>query len=542
MISFVKRPCDEGVLLGAPETAPCEPRRQPWVLAATILGSSMAFVDGTVVNIALPALQNELGATVADAQWVVEAYALLLASLLLVGGALGDRFGRRRVFCLGIALFAGASIGCGAAPGINLLIAARAVQGIGGALLVPGSLAIISNAFSKAQRGRAIGLWSGFSAISSGLGLLLGGWLLDITSWRAIFFINVPVAIATLAITFRYVRESRDDNAPPTQDWPGAVLATVALGGLTLGLIESSVRGWTAPLVIGALVAGALALMGFVGVEKRSRAPMVPMAMFRSTTFSGANLMTLLVYAALGGMMFFVPLNLIQVQGYSATAAGAANLPFILLMFFLSRWSGSLIDRYGARLPLIVGPLITTAGLALFVLPGVGGSYWTTFFPPIVIMGVGMAVTVAPLTTAVMGAAGAHRAGLASGINNAVSRAASVLAIAVLGPVMLGTFSASLDARLDRLDVAPEIRAALEAERVNLGATRVPAKAAPAQRAALAGAVDDAFVDGFRVVAIITAVCTLLGAVCSAVLIGGGPGRGKVRHGAEIPGIRSSPE
>jgi EmrB/QacA subfamily drug resistance transporter len=493
----------------------------------------MAFVDGTVVNVALPTLQRELGATVAGAQWVVESYALLLASLLLVGGALGDRFGRRRVFSAGIALFAGASILCGASMDIGLLIAARAVQGIGGALLVPGSLAIISNAFSKAERGRAIGLWSGFSAISGGAGLLLGGWLLDTTSWRAIFFINVPVAAVTLAITFRHVRESRDDSAPPTLDWPGAALATLALGGLTLGLIESSVRGWTAPLVIGALIVGILALAAFIGVEKRSRAPMVPLAMFRSATFSGANLMTLLVYAALGGMMFFVPLNLIQVQGYSAAAAGAANLPFILLMFFLSRWSGGLIERYGARLPLIVGPLITTAGLALFMLPGVGGSYWTTFFPPIVIVGAGMAVTVAPLTTVVMAAAEAHRAGLASGINNAVSRAASVLAIAVLGPIMVGVFSASLDARLDKLDVAPDIRAALHAQRVNLGAARVPAQAEPAQRAALAGVIDRAFVDGFRVVAVITACLTLLGSICSATLIGGRrPAR---RHAESLP-------
>lgn len=524
MSNMVKPLSDEDMLRGTPQTSaiPRVPARQSgvWVLLATILGSSMAFIDGTVVNVALPVLQLDLKATVADVQWVVEAYSLFLAALIRVGGSLGDHFGRRRIFAIGVSLFAVASVLCGLAPTIVLLIMARTVQGIGGALLVPGSLALISASFESQPRGRAIGTWSGFTAITSVIGPVLGGWLVAYASWRWVFFINVPVAVIVLGVLFWRVPESRGDEAARTGlDWWGALLATLGLGGMVFGLIEADNLGVGHPLVLTALTMGLVALLLFLLVEARSRAPMLLLSLFRSPTFSGANVLTLLLYAALGGALFFVPFNLIRVQGYSPAAAGAANLPVIVILFLLSRWSGGLVSRYGAKLPLIIGPLIAAAGFALYARPGIGGSYWTTFFPAAVVLGLGMAVSVAPLTTAVMGAVDAGHAGSASGVNNAVSRAAGLLAIAIQGLVVLAVFSSSLDRFLARLSLSSEARHLLIAQQSKLVGIALPAGLSHAAQAALQQAIAESFVTGFRVVMLIAAGLALASALSAWLLI-----------------------
>lgn len=486
----------------------------------------MAFIDGTVVNVALPALQTKLNATVIDVQWVVEAYALFLAALLLAGGSLGDHFGRKRIYTIGVALFAVASMWCGLAPNVNQLIFARAAQGVGGALLVPGSLAIISASFSEDKRGKAIGTWSGFTAITAAIGPVLGGWLIEHVSWRAVFFINAPIALIVLLLVFLHVPESRDEESGRL-DWAGAALATIALGGIVYGLIESSRLGFKSPAVLAALIGGGLTAVTFVLIEWRKGhggSPMLPLKLFRSADFSGANLLTLFLYTALSGMMFFLPLNLIQVQGYTATAAGAAILPFILIMFVLSRWSGGLVKHYGGKLPLIIGPIVTALGFFLFTLPGAGAaSYWVTFFPAVVVLGLGMAVSVAPLTTTVMNSVSQNRAGVASGINNAVSRIAGLLAVAVFGIVMLQTFNTQLKRRLQTLPLTPEVKQTLDQQRTRLAAAEAPANVEPGLQQELKQAINESFLTGFRRVMMVSMALAVLSALSAGVLI-----RGKV--------------
>ena len=502
-----------------PPNLPAAPSQQSaiWVLVATILGSSMAFIDSTVVNVALPALQTDLNATVADVQWVVESYALFVAALILVGGSLGDHFGRRRIFLLGVALFAIASAGCGLAPTIGQLIIARGLQGVGGALLIPGSLAIISACFTDSQRGTAIGLWSGFTAIASAAGPVLGGWLIETFSWRWIFLINLPLAAIVMAISLWHVPESRNVEASRL-DWLGALLVVIGLGSIVYGLLESANVGFNAA-VVGAIALGMVILGLFFWIESRLASPMLPLSLFRSRTFSGANLLTFLLYSALGGALFFLPFNLIQVQDYSATAAGAALVPFPIIMFLLSRWSGGLVARYGARLPLMIGPVIAAIGFGLMTRPGIGGSYWTTFFPAVVVLGLGMAICVAPLTTAVMNAVNVRYVGAASGVNNAVSRIASLLAIALLGIVMLNRFSHSLSQRIAPLQLASDAQQFLDSQRVNLAAADLPPGLGSDVEAALKAAISAAFIDGFRLVMWIAVGLAIASAIVAALMI-----------------------
>jgi EmrB/QacA subfamily drug resistance transporter len=512
--------CDENVIRSGRAAAACSKTRGRWILAATILASSMAFIDGTVVNVALPALQTNLNATAADVQWVIESYALLLSALLLVGGSLGDHYGRRRVFLLGVVIFAVASGLCGFAGTIHQLIATRAVQGFGAALLVPGSLAIISNSFSEQERGRAIGVWSGFSAITTGIGPVLGGWLIEHVSWRAVFFINLPLALAVILISLRCVAENADRETTHV-DWLGVILVAAGLGALVYGLIESSQVGFNDRAVIMALTAGVLVLILFLFVESRLSQPMLPLTLFRSRTFAGTNLLTFLLYAALGGTLFFLPLNLIQVQHYSPAEAGAVLLPFILIMSFLSRWSGGLVSRYGPKLPLVVGPVITAIGYLLFLLPGIGGNYWTTFFPPAVVLGLGMAITVAPLTTTVMNSIAHNRAGIASGVNNAVARTASLVAIAVFGVVMLQVFTTNLDHRLNSTNLPASVAQDIRTQSTRLADIDIPENVNPGTNQLIRRAIDESFVSGFRWLMAIGAALAAASAVTALFWIGG---------------------
>jgi EmrB/QacA subfamily drug resistance transporter len=403
----------------------------------------MSFLDESVVNVALPKIETELATTLAAMQWVVNAYTLCMSALILSAGAAADRLGRRRIFLIGIAVFATASVACGLAPEVELLIGARAIQGLGAALLIPCSLAIIGAAFPEKERGAAIGIWSGASAIAAGGGPLLGGWLVDHVSWRAIFLINPLLAVATIWIALRHVPESRDATAAERLDRSGAALIFAALAGLTYGLITASTRGWGDSSVVAALITGVSLLVVFVWHEWRSPGPMMPLELFRSQNFTGVNLVTLLLYGALGGAFFFVPFLLIQAHGYSATAAGAAFLPFTIILGALSRPSGRLADRFGSRRPLIIGPVVVASGFLLLWWLSREQHYWF-YLVPLTVLGFGMAITVAPLTTLVMNSVPESKTGIASGINNAVASVASLLVISALGTVALSVYNRTL--------------------------------------------------------------------------------------------------
>ena len=467
MTGIRSRPCEDAIIQSTSAAVPGPASAKPWVLIATILASSIANIDESVINVALPAIETDLATSIMTIQWLVNAYTLCLSALLLVGGASADQFGRRRFFIVGVSIFAASSLWCGIAPSLTQLISARAAQGVGAALLIPCSLALIGATFDESERGKAIGTWAGSSAVATAIAPLLGGWIVDHFSWRWIFLINPLLALPTIWIAYRHLPESRDPEAKLGLDWRGAILVLLGLGGLVYGLIAAPISGWSDPIVLASLTGGSVSLVGFVCVEHWSRAPMLPLALFRSRTFSAVNLLTLLLYAALGGVLFFLPFALIQVHGYPATLAGAAFLPFTILMAGLSRWAGGLLDRFGARLPLVIGPAIAALGIGVMAVTVTNGSYWQ-FLVSIVILGFGMVVSVAPLTTTVINAVPAHQVGVASGINNAVSSVANLFAVAILGGVAVATLDHALNQHLQGAALSEAAKHAIEAARGQL--------------------------------------------------------------------------
>jgi EmrB/QacA subfamily drug resistance transporter len=518
VVSLTCPPSDAGVIGGAPETPGCASHSKRWVLAATILGSSVAFIEASVINVALPAIQQGLGAAVGQMQWIASIYTLFLAALTLAAGSAGDRFGRRRLFEAGLGILALASAAATLSTTVAQLVVARAVQGVGAALLVPNSLSLLSAGFPKTERGRAIGTWSAATALTSAGGPILGGFLVDTASWRSVFLLVVPLALATLAVSRLRVPDVRIGRQRPEIDWAGAGLATLALAMLIYGLI--TLRAGAPALV--ALAVGLGLIGAFAWHEFHTASPMMPPHLFRSATFIGANLLTLVVYFALTGVFFVLPFVLVRVHGYSATATGAAYLPFALLVGILSRSTGALADRFGARLPLVVGPVVTGVGFLLFTLPGLDGSYWTTFFPPMALIGLGMAITVAPLTSTVMASVDEAETGVASGVNNTVARVAALLAVAIVGLFALAVFERALSGRLANVHVSQAVRAELRAD---LGEIDLPASVTADERRAIELAAADALVASFRSVAVLSAALALAGALAAGLLIDAVPTR-----------------
>ncbi len=532
-------PCDEAIPFEAGTAAPCSRNARPWVLAATVLGSSMAFVDGTVVNVSLPQIQTRLGASGTGAQWIVEAYALLFSSLILVGGSLGDRLGRRRVFISGVALFALASAACAAAGSVDALVAARALQGVGAALLVPNSLAILGAAFPPAERGRAIGAWSAFTSVAMAIGPLLGGWLVQAISWRAAFLINLPAAIAVVGIALAKVPETREAAGRPL-DVRGAVVVTLGLAGLIYGLIASADRGGKDPRVVASLAAGALFLAAFVFVERRSPHPMIPPSLFRVRTFLAANLLTLFLYAALGAGLYFLAFDLIQAQGFTPAAAGAAVMPLIVFTFALSRWSGGLADRIGARRPLVFGPAIAAAGFALLAIPGAGATYWDGLLP--------RPLGDRPRPGRDRGAADFRRSRLRSGRRYRHRVRRQQRRGARRGPARDRRPRNSLRRRLPPdarpaprrpADVSEATREHLRAESAKLGAARPPGgRRRDGSARSSSSRSESAVAASFRVVTLACAALALLASACAAWGVEGGD-REPVRGAREPPPDRS---
>ncbi len=493
-----------------------------WVLFATILASAMAFIDGTALNVVRPTLQEDLNATGAQLLWVDNAYLVLLAALILVGGSLGDHFGRKRIYMIGIAIFSVGSLIAGLSPTTNILIAGRTVQGIGGAMMIPGSLAIISAYFSAEERGKAIGTWSSLTTLTVIMGPVIGGELAEAGFWRGVFFLNLPLALLSLLALYFKVPESRDETIPPELDYPGVILVTMGLAGISYGFIQAPEDGFGNTLVLAGLLIGLIALIAFVIVEGRSKHPMLPLRYFKSRTFSGANVLTFFLYAGLIAAVMFIPWYLVQIQDYAQSDAGRVMLPFGISLVVLSRWSGGLVDRFGPRIPLTIGPVIVGVGFLLMRLPGItngASDYWTTFFPAILAVGVGMGITIAPLTTTVMGAVSSSHSGVASGVNNAVTRIAGVFAVAILGAVALFFFNDTLATQTEVLDLTDENRAALEQQAKNLFGTQPPDELAPEIRRLIEERIATASLDTFRLIMLIAAGLAWLSALLGVVLI-----------------------
>jgi EmrB/QacA subfamily drug resistance transporter len=492
-----------------------------WIVAATVLGSSLVFIDGTIVAVALPVIQTDFRASAFDAQWVVEGYTLVLGALMLLAGALGDRYGRKRLFISGVVVFAIGSVLCGLAPSMPALIAARVLQGLGGTMLAPASLALIGASFEGAARGRAIGTWSGLTAVAGAIGPVAGGTIVDHFGWRWVFFINVPIVIAVVLVASRHVRESRDEGESGRLDILGSLLITAALGAIVYAFVASGLEGWNARTA-GALAGGIATFAAFVYAERRIPNPILPFELFADRAFTGINVMTFLLYGALGGLFYFLPFVMIQVDGYSATFTGLAMLPFLALIVVLSRFSSAFVYRVGRRALLVAGPSLTALGFAAFaLLPDL--RYWSGVLPSVMLIGTGMGLTVAPLVATLVDSVPEHHIGLASGINNAVSRTAGLLAIAVLGAVLAAAFNARLDARMNATGFSAAQRADVDAQRSEMAAARF-------HDARETDALHGAYLDGFRVAALACAFLAAASALTAAMTLAGGtPQKGSER-------------
>ncbi len=495
MVGFVRPPGEAGIIRATPVHSEALPRRRKRLtLAATILGSSMAFVDGSVVNIALPAIQQALHADAASTRWIVNAYLLLLGALVLTGGSAADLYGRRRIFLLGIAIFTAASVACGLSPDITSLVASRAVQGLGAALLTPASLAMLGATFDAHERSHAIGIWAGVAALTAAAGPVLGGWLVDQVSWRAIFLLNVPLAIAAAGLAAGFACESRDPQAMPL-DWKGTVVVAIGLAATAWALGAVPASGFHDKAVLGAFGVGLGFLAVFIAIEARSgQRAMMPLSLYRSRNFSGTNAITLMVYFALSGALYYLPFGLIRLGGYSATQAGAALLPLALIMGFGASFAGAVADHFGPRLSLTAGPIIAALGLALLAFAPLTLSYWLGVFPAICVFAIGMTVTVPPLTSTVMTSVGDAHTGIASGVNNAVARVAGLFAVAAFGAVLFASFS-------HQFAGLPSAQANVALNAVLAGQAGVTAEASAAFDRAL------------RTVLLVAALCALLGGV-----------------------------
>src|SRR5262245_52885951 len=455
MISLLRPTSDEAAIRAAPETPGCASHAKRWVLLAAILGSGIAFLEASVINVALPSIQGALAASVAELQGIATAYTVALAALTLVSGAAGDRFGKRRLFTWGATGLALASLVSGFATSPTQLLVGRSLQGLASALLVPNSLALLSASFPRAERGRAIGIWSGATALIGAGGPVLGGWLIDLASWRAAFFLVVPFALLAAILGIRRVPNPPVLRSAPAIDWGGALLSTVGIAGLISAIILAPVD---LPAGSFLFLISILALTGFALLEQRVPTPMLPPRLLLSRSFVGVNVLTLLLYLAMTSTFFLVPFNLIQVQRYSAAEAGAAFLPFAASVGALSGWAGGLSDRWGPRPVLILGSFVSAAGLALFALPGIGGTYWSTYFAPMAAVGLGTAMSATPITAVVLGAVDPAQAGIASGVNNIVARLAALLGVAVIGGLMLSLFARTIEGRPELAALSPSLR------------------------------------------------------------------------------------